>query len=638
MTGEILIYFLFILLIIAGVLFGIYIFKTPKGVRAKERKINENPFIKEYRDLEFDEKKDVVLDFKLKCEKNDLGEISFKNIIDYYKKVGDFDVLYNILLKCKSSDYTLNFAELFKVHDEKYDIFEWIEVYIDFANSGVNVPLSKYLLHLKKGCNGRKLADSLIKSKKAGVEIVAADIINNNLDDTETEKIVHALIRAKKANIFLSEEERLNLNLTLETDYKQSFKITKKKLVELFKAGKDVDVVVNSMIRAHDSGIEIFLDALDIYSLNDKDFEILVNNLKKAKKAGINIDQEDLLHQNISGNDISKLVNAMLIVKKNTLDLEFSELIEYHLLTNGDVLKFVNAQVVAKANGLELSKQYFIDMTVPNGDLIDLVNSIKIIRKFEQFKIPKEDVEKHFRKKGKVFDVIKYTIESQAQGLNLTFDMACGIDSSDSYSLVQVIEMALNPFTIDVDPPQTIITKDGIQVTPKLRVTWRAKIDMLSGYREDVIFSRINEALITEVEKFRNHTEVIENLSIIARNVLNKLKGKTEIPANSDKILINYIKEINEIEKEIDSNSAYEILEITIYDLEIGKDIKTDIEAEFFKIKNHHDELHANIKMLEAEAELRLSMADAFRNGEIPNFNELHKDNLLKEKKQISKH
>ncbi len=638
MLGEIIIYLVIIIAIVATVIIVYYISKTPKALRGKERQINENPFIKEYRELENDEQKEAVLNFKLKCQKNDLGNISLKNIIAYYKKVKDFDILFANLLKSKASEFNLNFGDLFKIHEEKFDINEFVEVYIDFANCGLTVPLSNYIIHLQKGCNGRKFADSLIKSKKAGVELDSNDIIKNNLDDLQAEKIVHALIRAKKANIFLTEDERLNLNLTLESDFKESFKITKSKVLELHKAGKDIDIVVNAMIRAHDAGIEIFLDALDIYTLNDKDFEALINNLKKAKKAGIIIDQEDLLHQNISGNDISKLVNAMLIVKKNSLDIEFSELIEYHIMTAGDILKFVSAQVVAKINNLELSKQYFIDMTVPNGDLIDLVNSIRIIKKFSQFNIHREDVEKHYKKKGKVFQVIKLTIESQAQGLNLTFDTACEIDASEAYKLEQVIEMALHPLTLEVEPSQTVVTKEGIQITPKIRITWKAKIDALGGYKEDVVFSRISDALINEIETYKNHNDVLENLTVIAKNVFNKIKGKIEIPKDADKITAKKIEEINKIEAEIDENSAYDILDLTIYDIEIGKDIKVDIEAELFKIKNHHDELHAQIKMLEAEAELRLAMAEAYKNGEIPNFNEMHKDNMLKEKKKISNH
>lgn len=630
---------IFSLIIIGiGAYFFYYFYKTPKPTRQKERKIDEFLFTKEYIELKKENKHEPILEFKIKCQNHDI-DFSIGEIIAAKSENLDFDTLFQILLKCKISDYRLKLDDLLKVHQSGLDKFEYIEIFIDLANSGINLPLSNYIEFAKKGFNARKYANAIIKSKTAEIDVNPNDIIKNNLDDVQAEKFVYALIRAKKANIFISEEDRLNLNLTIESDYRQSFKITKSKLLELHKAGKNIDIIVNAMIRAHESGVNVLPEALDIHNITDKEFETLVNNLIKAHKNGIYIDQEDLLHQNISGNDINKLVMAMLIVKKHNLELEFSELMDYHLLTSGDVLTFVNSIIVANNNDLGINKQYLIDMTVHGGDLIDLVNSVKILDKYKQFNIKRKDVEKHFKKKGRVFEVIKYTIHSQAQGLNLSFDLACEYDLIDGYKLIDLIQMALNPLTLDVDPPQTIVTKSGIQVTPKLRITWRAKIELLfTGHKEDVIFSRINEALITEIEQYNDHNDVLNNLTTIAGNVLKRIKGKIEIPKGASKELTKEIKDKNEIEQDIDANSAYDLIDLTIYDVEIGKDIKNDIEEKIHKLKNHHDELHAQIKMLEAEAELKISMAEAYKKGEIPNFNEIHKENIFKEKKKNPGH
>ncbi len=638
---ENIIYITIILLLVAFSVFIVYKYsKIPKEkdeIKIKEKSTKETAFSDAYKALT-EEKKHEVLDFKLKCAKFGLTA-SVSNIVAYVTKVNDLDKLFNILLICKTSEFDLSFDNLLKVNNEGFNIDEYVEVSIDLNNSGLAVPVSSYLIHLKKGNSGRKFADILIKSLKSGVDLVCNDIIKHSLKDDEAERILFSLIRAKKANIYLSEEERLKLNLSLSKDYMLSYRISKNILFELHKAGKNVDKIVNVMIRSHESDVELHLQALDIYTLKDDDFEALVNNLIKAKKAGVYIEQEDLLHQNISGNAIGKLVNATIIARKNDLNMEFSELMDYHLLTGGDVLNYINALVVIKKNSLDLNKDYLVSMTTSSNDLIDLVNSLKFIRDFPDAGFQRAEIEKHFKKKGKVLDLIKTVFNANAGGIKLSFGLASEIECSKELDLIKMLRMTVEPLMIEVEPPQMIITKEGIQVTPRVFVTWKARIDKIfSGFKEDVIFQRINESLIYEIENCKNHLEVLEKLTLISKRILKKIKGQLEIPENcSDKdketILASNLKEA-----EIDDNSAYELLEISIFDLKIGKDIKTELKLEEEKTIAHIHELHAHANMIEAEVNLRQAMVEAYVSGEIPNFNELHKDTILREKKDNSGH
>jgi len=626
-----------ILVLVAKLLYDKFKFPTDapaEALRNKEKSVGEDLSFKEYHDLQ-NEDKHEVLNYKLKCIKYGLP-ITVKNVIKYYKRSQDFDKLFNIMLICQSSEFDLPFDNLFKVYDENFDVEEFVEVYIDLTNSGINVPVASYLIHLKKGNKGRQFADALIKSKKSGIDLYSNDIIKHNLIDANIESILFALIRAKKGNVYISEEDRLKLNLSLPQDYMLSYKISKNILFELHAANKNIDRIVNATIRAHESDVQLHLEALDIYTLNDDDFESLVNNLIKAKKAGVYIEQEDLLHQNVSGNAISKLVNATIIARKNSLGVEFSELMDYHLLTGGDVLNLVNALVVARNNNMvDITKEYLTTLTSPKNDLVDLVNALKFIAQFPDFKVTKSDIEGHFKKKGKVIDLIKTVFNSQVQGINLTFGLASEIACSETYNIHQILSMVIDPLVMEVEPAQTIITKEGIQVTPKIYVTWKARIDkVFGGFKEDVIFPRINEALIHEIEKYKNHLEVLENLTLIAKRIFRKIKGIIEIPENATEKEIEEINTQNLKELEIDENSAYEILEITIFDLVIGKDIKTELKLEEEKTIAHIHELHAHANILAAEVNLRQAMIEAYKGGQIPNFNELHKDNIFKERKE----
>jgi len=630
---------IFSVLIISGAIiyflynkFKIPVDKKEDAMQKREKSTGED-LGGEYKALD-DDQKNEILDFKDKCKNYGLN-VSVKNIVKYSKRNNDLDRLFNMLLICQSSEYDLNFDNLIKVFDEGLDIEEFVEVYIDLSNSGVNVPIASYLIHLKKGNKGRAFADILIKSKKSNIDLVCNDLIKYGLTDAEGEKILFALIRAKKANIYITDAERLKLNLTIEKDYMLSYRISKNLLFELHRANKNIDRIVNAMIRSHESDVQLNLEALDIYTLNDDDFEALVNNLIKAKRAGVYIEQEDLLHQNVSGNAISKLVNATISARKNDLGIEFSEIMEYHLLTGGDVLNYISALALVKSNKMDIPKEYFVGMTSPKNDLVDLVNALKFISQFPDAGFTKGDIEGHFKKKGKVIGLIKTVFNAKAEGINLSFGLASEIECSDAHNLHQILAMTVEPLVLEVEPAQTIITKDGIQVTPKIFVTWKARIDKIfGGFKEDVTFPRINEALIHEIENYKNHVEVLENLTNISKKVLKKLKGLIEIPEHATEKEIEEINAKNLKEAEIDENSAYEILEITIYDLIIGKDIKTELKLEEEKTIAHIHELHAHAHMLQAEVDLRQAMIDAYKSGDIPNFNELHKDTLLKDKKE----
>ncbi|MBO7141593.1 MAG: hypothetical protein J6V76_00565, partial [Bacteroidales bacterium] len=71
---------------------------------------------------------------------------------------------------------------------------------------------------------------------------------------------------------------------------------------------------------------------------------------------------------------------------------------------------------------------------------------------------------------------------------------------------------------------------------------------------------------------------------------------------------------------------------VNIYDLEIGKNIKSELELRQAEIDSRKRIIKAEADRAKAEADLRIAMVQQYKDGSKPNFNELHKANLLNEK------
>ena len=107
-------------------------------------------------------------------------------------------------------------------------------------------------------------------------------------------------------------------------------------------------------------------------------------------------------------------------------------------------------------------------------------------------------------------------------------------------------------------------------------MTVRANIERLvGGAGEETIIARVGEGVVTTVGSSTSHKEVLENPDKISRTVL---------------------------EKGLDSGTAFEILSIDIADIDIGRNIGAELQA---------DQAEADKKIAQAKAEERRAMAIA---------------------------
>jgi uncharacterized protein YqfA (UPF0365 family) len=224
--------------------------------------------------------------------------------------------------------------------------------------------------------------------------------------------------------------------------------------------------------------------------------------------------------------------------------------------------------------------------------------------------IKRDELEAHYLAGGHVERVVHALVSASKANLELTFQMATAIDLAGR-DIFEAVQMSVNPKVIDT-PPVAAVAKDGIQLIAKARVTVRANIKQLvGGAGEDTVLARVGEGIVSSIGSADSHKAVLENPDSISKVVL---------------------------DKGLDAGTAFEILSIDIADVDIGKNIgaflQTDQAEADKKIAQAKAEerramavaleqemvakaQEARAKVIEAEVEIPLAMADSFRKGNL---------------------
>jgi uncharacterized protein YqfA (UPF0365 family) len=226
-----------------------------------------------------------------------------------------------------------------------------------------------------------------------------------------------------------------------------------------------------------------------------------------------------------------------------------------------------------------------------------------------------DDLEAHFLAGGRVSSVVSALIAADKANINLGFAQAAAIDLAGR-DVLQAVRVSVTPEIIDIPDRSetssgiTAVARDGIQLIVKARVTVRADIDRLvGGATEDTIRARVGEGIITTIGSAASHKQVLENPVLISETVLSK---------------------------GLSSGTAFEILSIDIADINVGENIgaklQTDqAQAELKIARAKAEERRARaeaeeeeykalveemmIQLIEAEAEIPLSITDSFNSG-----------------------
>jgi uncharacterized protein YqfA (UPF0365 family) len=184
--------------------------------------------------------------------------------------------------------------------------------------------------------------------------------------------------------------------------------------------------------------------------------------------------------------------------------------------------------------------------------------------------------------------------------------------------VLEAVQTSVNPKVIDC-PARGMgresldgIAQNGIQLKVKARVTVRANLrQLIGGATEETIIARVGEGIVSAIGSAKSHLEVLENPDRISKTVL---------------------------ARRLDSQTAFEIVSIDIADVDVGDNVGARLQADQAEADMRVARANAegrralavaeeqeNIalieenraKLVEAEAQVPLAIAHAFREGQL---------------------
>ncbi|MBR2457487.1 MAG: flotillin-like protein FloA [Bacteroidaceae bacterium] len=291
--------------------------------------------------------------------------------------------------------------------------------------------------------------------------------------------------------------------------------------------------------------------------------------------------------------------------------------IPYILIAGGVLFIFIFFHYVpfflwlsAKVSGVDISLIQLFLMRIRNVPPHVIVPAMIEAHKAGLSNITRDELEAHYMAGGHVERVVHALVSASKANIELTFQMATGIDLAGR-DVFEAVQMSVNPKVIDT-PAVTAVAKDGIQLITKARVTVRANIrQLVGGAGEDTILARVGEGIVSSIGSSENHKSVLENPDSISKLVLRK---------------------------GLDAGTAFEILSIDIADIDIGRNIGAALQIDQAnadkniaqakaeerramavaleqEMKAKAEEARANV--IQAEAEVPKAMAEAFRSGNL---------------------
>ncbi len=221
-----------------------------------------------------------------------------------------------------------------------------------------------------------------------------------------------------------------------------------------------------------------------------------------------------------------------------------------------------------------------------------------------------DELEAHYLAGGNINAVIDALIAAERANIDLNFGQAAAIDLAGR-DVFEAVQVSVTPKVIET-PNISAVAQNGIEIIALAKVTVRANIQRLvGGAGEDTIIARVGEGIVTTVGSSKDHNRVLEDPDAISKTVL---------------------------EKGLDAGTAYEILSIDIADVDVGRNIGANLQKQQAEADKNiaqakaeerramaiatEQEMRAEAqkqraKVIEAESEVPLAMAEALRSGRI---------------------
>src|SRR3990167_1898385 len=229
------------------------------------------------------------------------------------------------------------------------------------------------------------------------------------------------------------------------------------------------------------------------------------------------------------------------------------------------------------------------------------------------------DLETHVLAGGNVSNVVKALIAADKANIPLTWKQATAIDLAGR-DILAAVKTSVNPKVIDCPDMVhgeyiTAVAKDGIQLKTRARVTVRTNIQQLvGGATEETIIARVGEGIVNAIGSAETYTDVLQSPQRISQLVLGR---------------------------GLDAQTAFEILSIDIADIMVGANVGEQLRADQAESdktiaqaraeqrramgvaldqENTAKVTEMKAKVVEAEAQIPLAIAEAFQKGRIGVF------------------
>ena len=196
---------------------------------------------------------------------------------------------------------------------------------------------------------------------------------------------------------------------------------------------------------------------------------------------------------------------------------------------------------------------------------------------------------------GNVMKVVMAQIVAQRAGIALDFDRAAAIDLAGR-DVLNAVQTSVTPRVIHCPSGEhggketlSAVAKNGVELRVGARVTVRTNLDQLiGGATEETIIARVGQGIISAIGSAENHMDVLEMPAKISKGPM--IDG-------------------------LDANTAFEIVSIDIYDIDVGENIGARLQSDQADADTRIAQAHAEIRRAEAVAKTQVMKARVVENG-----------------------
>ncbi|MEO0794034.1 MAG: flotillin-like protein FloA [Verrucomicrobiota bacterium] len=284
------------------------------------------------------------------------------------------------------------------------------------------------------------------------------------------------------------------------------------------------------------------------------------------------------------------------------------------------VLSYISTWLRALLSGAPVGIPTLIAMRLRNVPY-KLIVEARITAVKAGIQLDTDLLEAHYLAEGNVIQTVQAIIAADKAGIELKWTRACAIDlatKGTDKSVLEAVRTSINPKVIDcpdrASGRTTIdgVSKDGIQVKARARVTVRSNLDQYVGSAlEETIIARVGEGIVTTIGSSETYKFVLENPDRISKVVL---------------------------ERGLDTGTAFEIISVDIADVDVGANIGAKLQEEQAIANKNMAQAQAEIrraaavaleqemkakvqemqaKVVEAEAQVPLALSEALRSGNL---------------------